>query len=60
MDATTSTAANGKFSLENILGNDHENIVHSAEGWDEETTEKPPAEGYCIECEGAFYHMFMK
>ncbi len=53
----TTTATNGVFSLENILGADHESLEHpgingSPSGWDEETPEKPPAEGYCIECEG--------
>ncbi|KAF9450676.1 hypothetical protein P691DRAFT_664810 [Macrolepiota fuliginosa MF-IS2] len=55
--------ANGHttFSLENILSNNHDAIEHPtgtsgvtstpAEGWDEEDTEKPPVEGYCIECE---------
>lgn len=42
------------FTLENILGENHENIESShAEGWDEETVEKPVLEGFCIECEGA-------
>lgn len=40
------------FTLENILGENHENIESShAEGWDEETVEKPVLEGFCIECE---------
>lgn len=52
------------FSLENILSDNHDTIEHptvtgdvastAAEGWDEEDTEKPPVEGYCIECEGAW------
>jgi hypothetical protein len=51
-------AAKGKFSLENILGDGHESLVCSeaesagADGWDEESTKEPAAEGYCIECEG--------
>ncbi|KAK0206857.1 hypothetical protein DFS33DRAFT_1317544 [Desarmillaria ectypa] len=51
------TATNGVFSLENILGANHESLEHPgtngspATGWDEETPEKPPAEGFCIECE---------
>lgn len=57
--------ANGHaaFSLENILGDNHEAIEHPTatgdvasappRGWDEEDTERPPVEGYCIECEGA-------
>lgn len=54
-----STSDNSKFSLENILGENHETIEHPSAngspsgGWDEEATEKPVAEGYCVECEGA-------
>ena len=44
------------FTLENILSEHHDKIEESAtsnaEGWDEETTEKPLQEGYCVECEG--------
>jgi hypothetical protein len=59
--------ANGQsnFSLENILSDKHDVIEHPsatgdvatgpAEGWDEEDADKPPVEGYCIECEGASY-----
>ena len=56
-----STEANGSksFSLENILGKNHDTVEHpgtehtqAATGWDEEETEKPLAEGYCVECEG--------
>lgn len=51
---------NGTFSLENILGANHEVLEHPKYreedkppgGWDEEITEKPAAEGYCVECEG--------
>ena len=53
------------FSLENILGADHENIEHpavptdslhaSAEGWDEEIGQGHIAQGFCIECEGTPY-----
>ncbi|KAK2466002.1 hypothetical protein APHAL10511_001643 [Amanita phalloides] len=47
------------FSLENILGENPEEVQHpdaklngsSATGWDEEPTERPLADGYCIECE---------
>ncbi|KDQ64447.1 hypothetical protein JAAARDRAFT_28076 [Jaapia argillacea MUCL 33604] len=48
---------NGVFSLENILGGDHESLEHPtatdipAEGWDEESTAKAVAQGYCVECE---------
>ncbi|KAF8914262.1 hypothetical protein CPB84DRAFT_1840989 [Gymnopilus junonius] len=55
---SSSTATNGTFSLENILGENHDEIEQSAidqpeaaNGWDEEDTEKSVAEGYCIECE---------
>ena len=50
------------FSLENILGQDHESIEHpsatdepqtAAEGWDEEAAQEHAAQGFCIECEGA-------
>jgi hypothetical protein len=48
------------FSLENILGDEHESIEHTTingelpapTGWDEETTESSATEGFCIECEG--------
>ena len=41
------------FNLDNILSHQHDKIETShAEGWDEETADKPPAEGYCVECEG--------
>ncbi|XP_006456764.1 hypothetical protein AGABI2DRAFT_211866 [Agaricus bisporus var. bisporus H97] len=56
---TTNGLAN--FSLENILNDKHDTIEHPtamgdvatgpAEGWDEEDVDKPPVEGYCIECE---------
>ncbi|KAF8622192.1 hypothetical protein AX15_007301 [Amanita polypyramis BW_CC] len=53
------SAPSRDFSLENILGENPQDIQHpdaklngtSATGWDEESTEKPLAEGYCIECE---------
>jgi hypothetical protein len=44
------------FSLENILGNDHDKLEHPdirPEGWDEEDVEREVAHGYCVECEGA-------
>ena len=51
------------FSLENILGDDHENIEHpatatneasgAASGWDEEAGQEHIALGFCVECEGA-------
>ena len=54
-------AANGTLSLEHILGENHDAIQHLttgaalATGWDEEDTERPLVEGYCVECEGSFY-----
>lgn len=61
-----STTTSGAFSLENILGENHDEIEKAptdrpdaaAEGWDEEDTEKPLAEGYCIECEGGVFNRF--
>ncbi|KIJ69795.1 hypothetical protein HYDPIDRAFT_77951 [Hydnomerulius pinastri MD-312] len=54
----------GTFSLENILGENHETLEHpglkqqeldasstAAAGWDEESVDRPPAEGFCVECE---------
>jgi hypothetical protein len=59
---TTTTAEGGEavadptlatFTLDNILGHEHDKIENShAEGWDEESADKSPADGYCIECEG--------
>jgi len=56
-----------EFSLEHILGDDHDALDHpglkrqepnctstAAEGWDEESINMPPIEGYCIECEGEY------
>lgn len=49
---------NGHFSLENILGANHESLEHPgiegapASGWDEETPDTQAAEGFCVECEG--------
>ncbi len=49
------------FSLENILGTEHENVEHptaskdvltSASGWDEEAGLEHVASGFCVECEG--------
>ena len=48
------------FSLQNILGENPEDVQHpdtklngaQPTGWDEESTERPLAEGFCIECEG--------
>lgn len=56
----TESHSNGTtFSLENILGNDHDKLEHPdirPEGWDEEDVERQVAHGYCVECEGAWYH----
>ncbi|KAF9021536.1 hypothetical protein BDZ89DRAFT_1071382, partial [Hymenopellis radicata] len=52
--SSSSTATtNSKFSLENILSDEHESVEHpkAADGWEEEIPEKAPVEGYCIECE---------
>lgn len=50
---------NGVFNLQNILGENNDIIEHPgtqpaepATGWDQEETEKPLQEGYCVECEG--------
>jgi hypothetical protein len=50
---------NGAFSLENILGADHDNLEHPKFRGknhlvrdDSEATENFAAEGFCIECEG--------
>ena len=54
------SAANGAFSLENILGENHDAVqdlatkVAPTTGWDEEDIERPVIEGYCVECEGIF------
>ncbi|KAF5363985.1 hypothetical protein D9756_000251 [Leucocoprinus leucothites] len=55
------TNGHAVFSLENILSDNHDSIEHPtvngdgastpAGGWDEEDIERPPVEGYCIECE---------
>lgn len=51
-DAAGAEPTLATFTLENILGRDHERIENShAEGWDEEVVEKEVAEGYCVECE---------
>ena len=54
------------FSLENILGDNHENIEHPATatneaanvagGWDEEAGQDNIALGFCVECGGASCH----
>ncbi|KAI0832775.1 hypothetical protein BC628DRAFT_1309430 [Trametes gibbosa] len=60
-EAETKRESSGNtFSLENILGADHENIEHPtaskealtpAGGWDEETVQTRVAQGFCVECE---------
>lgn len=60
-NASSISAVNGAFSLENILGENHDAVQHlaarvaPATGWDEEDIERPLIEGYCVECEGNFY-----
>lgn len=58
------SAANGAFSLENILGENHDAVQHLATKvaptrWDDEDddNERPFIEGYCVECEGNFYQI---
>ncbi|KAG1719130.1 uncharacterized protein EDB91DRAFT_1065875 [Suillus paluster] len=54
----------GKFTLENILGRNHEQVEHprlqekdsvgttgTGEGWDEESANRSAADGFCVECE---------
>ena len=46
-----------QYSLENILGDDHDKLEHPdvrPEGWDEEGAEREAENGYCVECEGAW------
>lgn len=59
VSATETNPPGRDFSLENILGENPEDVQHpngttqgEATGWDEESTERPLAEGFCIECEG--------
>ncbi|EMD40428.1 hypothetical protein CERSUDRAFT_111030 [Gelatoporia subvermispora B] len=49
-------AKSAGFSLETILGDDHEQIEHPSakdapEGWDEEEHQMHVAQGFCVECE---------
>jgi hypothetical protein len=57
----------GNFTLENILGTNHEAVEHPrlkekdsgdatgpGEGWDEESAVRPAADGFCVECEGVW------
>jgi hypothetical protein len=55
-NASPISAANGSFSLENILGENHDAVATTVAptGWDEEDIERPLIEGYCVECEGKF------
>jgi hypothetical protein len=59
-EPTLTPQTNG-FSLENILGDNHESVEHHGavttdapgEGWDEEVLEDAAVpEGFCVECEG--------
>jgi hypothetical protein len=58
-NASPISAANGAFSLENILGENHDAVQQLATKVgpmdDEEDIERPFIEGYCVECEGNFY-----
>jgi hypothetical protein len=47
-------ATNGTFSLENILGENHDGVQDLATREEEEDIERPVIEGYCVECEGIF------
>lgn len=55
---STSNIGGPAFSLENILGKDHDAVEHpgihgmSATESDEEPPENAVVEGFCIECEG--------
>jgi len=57
--STAVSHSNGPlYSLENILGDDHDKLEHPdirPEGWDEEDAERQVARGYCVECEGAWH-----
>ena len=50
----------GTFSLATILGEENDQLEHPdfkdkpQGGWDEEVKDTEAAQGYCIECEGAF------
>lgn len=71
MTVETPAAESSKqaFSLQNILGDDHEHLEHPevqngqenalAVGWDEEETSRPVAEGFCVECEGALSNCWL-
>ncbi|KAF8559438.1 hypothetical protein OG21DRAFT_1402895 [Imleria badia] len=63
-DTKLPTESGAAFSLENILGDNHDTLEHpglkqqeldaattAAEGWDEESASRPTAEGFCVECE---------
>ena len=62
-NASPISAANGAFSLENILGENHDavqdlaNKVTPTRWEEEEDIERPVIEGYCVECEGNFYQI---
>lgn len=62
---TKPTESGVAFSLENILGDNHDKVEHpgfkqqeldasttAAQGWDEESANQPTTEGFCVECEG--------
>lgn len=58
--------SSGTFSLENILGENHDNLEHprfrdeDCTEEDSETAAQPAAEGYCIECEGWFIFLSVR
>ena len=60
-NASPINEASGAFSLENILGENHDAVQHLATNHvapkdsDEEDIERPIIEGYCVECEGNSY-----
>ena len=59
-NASPISAANGAFSLENILGENHDAVqdlatrVAPTTRWEEEDIDRPVIDGYCVECEGIF------
>ena len=60
-NASPISATNGAFSLENILGENHDavqdlatRVAPTTRSNEEEDIERPVIEGYCVECEGIF------
>jgi len=60
LQSSDSTINVPAFSLENILGENHDAVEHpgtnpndvSDAAWNDETPENQATEGYCVECEG--------